>query len=230
MKSITPHDCRMALLPPAALVINENGIVFNEMATMQLALTENSLFKINIDGSQLYFEETTSTDFFRVFGLIDTEKAFCHMPGLFEYIGLKEPSVYLINPIKEGMRKLIFDKTQQEIALPDDHTGTSVHCCDPSMADGMHDDTTDGGISHIIMSNEFQSLYVANETVELDDVFAPLPDIYSEPTTTAAPQADTTQNPAPKKKRGPKPGFKRAKVTDPAPKKVKKTRKNAKAV
>ena len=55
MKSITPHDCHMALLPPAALVINENGIVFNESATLQLALTENSLFKINIDGSQLYF-------------------------------------------------------------------------------------------------------------------------------------------------------------------------------
>ena len=220
MKSITPHDCRMALLPPAALLIKQNGIVFNESATLQLALEENSLFKINIDGSQLYFEETTSTDYFRVFGLIDAVKAFCHMPGLFEYIGLKEPSVYLINPIKDGMRKLIFDKTQQEIALPDGPTGTSGHCCDPSMADGMHDDTTDDGMSNLIIGS---LCYV-------DKIgFEPLPLIYAEPTTTASGTAEATQQTT-GKKRGPKPGFKRAKATDTAPKKEKKIRKNAKAV
>lgn len=220
MKSITPHDCHVALLPPAALLIKQNGIVFNESATLQLALAENSLFKINIDGSQLYFEETTSTDYFRVFGLIDAVKAFCHMPGLFEYIGLKEPSVYLINPINNGMRKLIFNKTQQEIALPEGPTGTSGHCCDPSMADGMHDDTTDGGISHVIIGS----------LVDVDiNGFEPLPTIYAEPTTTAPATPVATQQTI-GKKRGPKPGFKRAKVTDPAPKKVKKTRKNAKEV
>ena len=220
MKSITPHDCRMALLPPAALLIKQNGIVFNESATLQLALAENSLFKINIDGSQLYFEETTSTDYFRVFGLIDAVKAFCHMPGLFEYIGLKEPSMYLINPIKDGMRKLILDKTQQEIALPDGPTGTSGHCCDPGMADGMHDDTTDGGISHVIIGS----------LVDVDiNGFEPLPTIYAEPTTTAPATPAATQQPT-GKKRGPKPGFKKAKATAPAAKKVTKTRKNAKAV
>lgn len=220
MKSITPHDCRMALLPPAALVINENGIVFNESATLQLALAENSLFKINIDGSQLYFEETTSTDYFRVFGLIDAVKAFCQMPGLFEYIGLKEPSMYLINPIKDGMRKLILDKTQQKIALPEGPTGTSGHCCDPGMADGMHDDTTDGGISHMIIGS----------LCHVDKIgFEPLPLIYAEPSTTASATAEGTKQTT-GKKRGPKPGFKKAKATVTAPKKEKKIRKNAKAV
>ena len=218
MKSITPHDCHMALLPPAALVINENGIVFNESATLQLALTENSLFKINIDGSQLYFEETTSTDFFRVLGLINTEKAFCHMPGLFEYIGLKEPSVYLINPIDNGMRKLIFDHTIEETLQLDGIAGTSGCGCNIAAADGMHDDTTDEGfenIKPIIMDVDIRG-YVPLEKFDFNGESIKK---------VSMPQAKLTG-----KKRGPKPGFKRAKATVPAAKKVTKTRKNAKAV
>ena len=218
MKSITPHDCHMALLPPAALVINENGIVFNESATLQLALTENSLFKINIDGSQLYFEETTSTDFFRVLGLINTEKAFCYMPGLFEYIGLKEPSVYLINPIDNGMRKLIFDHTIEETLQLDGIAGTSGCGCNIAAADGMHDDTTDEGfenIKPIIMDVDIRG-YVPLEKFDFNGE--------------SIKKVSMPQAKLPGKKRGPKPGFKRAKATVPAAKKVTKTRKNAKAV